>query len=88
MAQDYPRTRSEAIRLVQQAAEDYLEAFKPPFSTLHDLNGTQRQELFGVIMDQMGAVMEPEAWAVLEDKPDITVEDIVDAFDFGSEDEE
>ncbi len=84
-AQDNQAPRSDVHRIVEQAAEDYLEAFKPPYSTLHDLNGTQRQELFGVIMSETGSVMDYDAWAVLEDKPDISVDDIVGALESSQE---
>lgn len=73
-------SRDELRSLVQQITEDYLEAFKPPFSTLHDLNGTQRQELFDLVSYRLGRPMNREAWLALEDRPDITVDDIVDAY--------
>jgi len=73
-------SREEARELIQEVAEDYIEAFKPPYSTLHDLNGTQRQELLDVVSHQLGRPLNQEAWLALEDRPDITVDDIVDAY--------
>lgn len=73
-------SREDVRNLVYEIAEDYLEAFKPPFSTLQDLNGTQRQELFDVVSHRLGRPMNREAWRVLEDRPNITVDDIVDAY--------
>ena len=74
-----PVPRKELYAIVEQAAEDYLEAFKPPYSTLHDLNGTQRAELLALIRKQTGADIDQEQWSYLEDRPDLEVEDIVNA---------
>lgn len=75
---------------VNQIIEDYLETWKAPYSTLAELNGMEREELLGVIQDELGIVIQKADFDELVDEDTLTVDDIVGAVTrgLGMEDEE
>lgn len=69
---------------VEIIVHDYLEAWKSPYSDLGDLDQTEREELFGVLMDELGVVMHKRDFDQLVDKEDLEVEDLVEALGEGT----
>lgn len=73
---------------VRQIVDEYLEAFKSVGSELDELDSTEREELLGVIQDETGILLERRDFDALVDKDDLTVEDIADALEHGTSDED
>lgn len=72
---------------VRQIVHDYMEAWKST-SELAELDTAEREELFGVIQDELGIVFDKHDFDELVDKDDLSIKDIVDAVEEGEELEE
>ena len=78
------KRRKEAIKLnmddgylteqINSMTEDYIEAWKSMYSNLDDLNGEQ-DELFSLIQNQMGIIMDTDDFEYLIDK-ELSIDDI------------
>ncbi|HHW14041.1 MAG TPA: hypothetical protein GXX28_03790 [Firmicutes bacterium] len=66
---------------VKRIVRGYLEAWKVPYSDLDDLDSLEREELLGVIQDELGIGLEPDEVDALVMKSGLTVEDIVEALE-------
>jgi acyl carrier protein len=66
---------------VRRIVNGYLEAWKVPYSDLNDLDSLEREELLGVIQDELGIGLEPDDIVVLTTKSGLTVDDIVEALE-------
>ncbi|MCL4516716.1 MAG: hypothetical protein M1379_14185 [Firmicutes bacterium] len=69
---------------VKQIVHDYMEAWKSS-SELTELDAAEREELFGVIQDELGVVFDRHDLEELVDKEDLEIKDIVDAVEEGEE---
>lgn len=81
MIRDVEKYREE----VNQIIEDYLETWKAPYSTLEELNGMEREELLGVIQDELGIIIRKADFDELVDEDTLTVDDILGALSRGME---
>lgn len=66
---------------VKRIVSGYLEAWKVPYSDLDDLDSLEREELLGVIQDELGIGLEPDEVDALVMKSGLTVEDIVEVLE-------
>ncbi len=66
---------------VQRIVNGYLEAWKVPYADLDDLDSLEREELLGVIQDELGIGLEPDEVEALTMKSGLKVDDIVEALE-------
>mgnify|MGYP006980732476 CR=1 FL=1 len=87
------KRRKEAIKLnmddgylteqINSMTEDYIEAWKSMYSNLDDLNSLERDELFSLIQNQMGIIMDTDDFEYLIDKEELSIDDIREALKKG-----
>lgn len=73
----------ELERKVRGIVNAYLEAWKATFSDLEDLDSLEREELLGVVQDELGMAMDPIDVDELLMKDDFSLDDIVGALEDG-----
>ncbi|MGE5508097.1 MAG: hypothetical protein ACM3RP_06420 [Chitinophagales bacterium] len=70
-------------RKVRRIVEGYLEAWKAPFSDLDDLDSLEREELLGVVQDELGIGLEHDVVDALTTKSGLKLDDILAALEDG-----
>lgn len=68
---------------VRRIVSAYLEAWKSPYSEIEDLDSLEREELLGVISDELGIGLERDVVEELLTKRGLTVDDIVESLEEG-----
>lgn len=68
---------------VRRIVNSYIEAWKVPFSELDDLDSLEREELLGVVQDELGIGLEPDVIDALMMKSGFKFEDILEALEDG-----
>ncbi len=84
MEGDVVTVHEDLTSRVKQIVHDYMEAWKSS-SELTELDAAEREELFGVIQDELGVVFDRHDLEELVDKEDLAIKDIVDAVEEGEE---
>lgn len=70
-------------RKVRRIVEGYLEAWKAPYSDLDDLDSLEREELLGVVQDELGIGLEHDVVDALTTKSGLKLDDILAALEDG-----